>query len=272
MMRHTFTALAAALLACGASPVAAQNGEDLPPMPPLPAPQAAQPAYPAAPAGMPAHALPAYPGGPYPGEAVHPGDVAEYPPPLPPVPSVGYTAADREAWLGDCRAEYYGEDERKGGFLGGLLGAVTGGLIGHEVTGGSDTRRIGGTLIGAGVGGLAGLAIGSVIGAASDHERIDECEAYLRRYEAGYGHDRPGYRYHQAYGHAAYGYPMTMMMVPVQIQTHYSYSEPIRRHKEIEVEEWVEEKVVETTAARRPGKYVKAAPATKLVKTVRSTK
>src|SRR5690606_7731493 len=115
-------------------------------------------------------------------------------PGLPPQPALGYTEAERDAWLADCREQYYGKGRRSGGIIGGLIGAIGGGILGHEVTNGSSTRRLGGTLIGAGVGGLAGLAIGAAIGASGDERKIDECEAYLHRYTGGYGPEA-GYGY-----------------------------------------------------------------------------
>jgi hypothetical protein len=177
-------------------------------------------------------------------------------PGLPPMPSVGYTAADRDDWLSECRETYYGEGKRTGGIIGGLLGAIGGGILGHEVTNGSRTRRIGGTLIGAGIGGLAGLAIGSAIGAAGDEERIDECEAYLQRWQGGY-RPGPGYGYPAGYGYGYYGY--TTVMVPVQVQAAYTYSAPIRREHEYVIEEIIEEKVV--VPATKYTKYIEQAPA-----------
>lgn len=256
MTRHASVFLTAALLAATASPASAQDGG---PAPLLEA--SAEPVYPLDAYPEPAHAAGAYfheneAGAPY---ARHHYPAAG----LPPVPSVGYTEEDRRAWLDDCRAEYYGEGERDGGIIGGILGAVTGGIIGNRV---ADGERLGGTLLGAGVGGLAGLAIGAAIGAATDREEIDECEAYLRRYESGYRHGWPKHPY--PYGYPTHGYPV--MMVPVKIETRYVYSEPIRHEKDIVVEEWIEEDVVETKIVSQPTKYVK--PKAEKGKTVRSSK
>ena len=283
MKRALATLFAATAMAAASAPALAQDGYALPPPPPpmvvdphaghLPAPppapvvQYAQPVvYPAPPAAYPAP----YPPAPHPQAQYH--DAAmEYHAPhgLPPMPSLGYTEAERDGWLADCRAQYYGEGRKKGGLIGGLLGAIGGGILGHEVTDGNRTRRIGGTLIGAGVGGLAGLAIGAAIGGASDDERIDDCEAYLRHHTGGY---RAGPDHGYGYGYGYYGY--TTVMVPVQVQSAYTYSTPIRREHSEVIEEVIEETVVVPVKAT---KYVEAAPApaaTKYVKgkTVRATK
>jgi len=120
---------------------------------------------------------------------------------------LGYTLAEREAWLADCRVlmagaggyssynDYY-RDDADGGLIGGLLGAVAGGFAGNRI---ADGDRLAGTLIGAGVGGIAGAVIGSLVdgdgGDRRESREIDAnelyaaryCEAYLRRYEMGGG-------------------------------------------------------------------------------------
>ena len=148
-----------------------------------------------------------------------------------PTHAMGYPPEQRAAWLEQCRATYYDEDgRRRGQVIGGLLGTVAGGVAGSAIAEGSD--NLGGTLIGAGVGGLAGAAVGGAIGAQADRDRIDECEAYLLRYEQsyrGYGHAAGAYGYH-------YPYPYPVMWVKVPIVTE-------RRDCGCEtmVEEWVEE-------------------------------
>lgn len=118
---------------------------------------------------------------------------------------------DRESWLADCRERIRGvrgADERAS-IVGGLLGAVAGGIVGNRVY---DSHRTAGTLIGAGVGGLAGLAIGAAVDAAGKRRRGDECAANLDRYMSG-GYPGPAYGqpYGQGYGQpyppVAYGYP-----------------------------------------------------------------
>lgn len=121
---------------------------------------------------------------------------------------LGYTLAERESWLADCRLlmaygggydDGYHYDERRGAdgrVIGGLLGAAAGGVVGNRV---ADGNRTAGTLLGAGLGGLAGYAIGGAIDDRDDRAGFygnatrDEiwaaryCDAYLRRYEMGGG-------------------------------------------------------------------------------------
>ncbi len=100
------------------------------------------------------------------------------------VPAGYYPAAqpvifEREQWLEECRRRTNGKDgDEKGGIIGSLLGAIAGGIIGNRV---SDGERLAGTLIGAGTGGLAGLAIGSLIGGRDKDDGYD-CEASLDNY------------------------------------------------------------------------------------------
>ena len=272
MKRVTLSLIAATAFATGASPVLAQDSYALPPPPPVATPQTD---YSAAPETMPVQAYPATPT-PAPQVQYQTGPVRQYgyvepqyalsttqqPAAyggLPPVPSIGYTQDQRDAWLADCRQQYSGS-KKKGGLIGGLLGAIGGGIAGHELTDGSKTRRLGGTLIGAGVGGLVGAAIGSAIGGAADRKDMDECEAYLQHYTGGYQYGN-GYGYGYGYG----GY--VTVMVPVQVQGAYTYSAPTRHETSYVVEEVIEEKVdVPQT------KYVKAVPVTKYVKTAPTTK
>lgn len=138
---------------------------------------------------------------------------------------LGYTLAEREAWLADCRlvmssGGQHGYQDRggNGGLVGGLVGAVAGGIAGNRIAGDGD--RLVGTVIGAGVGGLAGAAIGSAVDGDGHHEpSADEiyaaryCDAYLRRYEMGGGTGFYGQGYAhpmmmvQMAGGPAHGYP-----------------------------------------------------------------
>ena len=252
MTIRTASWLAAAVLAATAAPAFAQDGP-YHPGPPPPLPQAdeeawdedyAEDAYEDEGAEWREHPVP---------HRTHQGRGL---PPLVVAPAMGYSAAQRGAWLAQCRAAYHdASGRRRGEAIGGVLGAVAGGVAGNRI---ADGERLGGTLIGAGVGGLAGAAIGGAIGAASDRDEIDACEAYLLRYEQSYdGHGAvPG-----AHG---YGYPYgPVMWVKVPIVTH--------RHGrdcgcETVVEEWVEE------AAPPPvgrAKRVKIRPADKRVRVVK---
>ncbi|MEL1251800.1 glycine zipper 2TM domain-containing protein [Aurantiacibacter gilvus] len=112
---------------------------------------------------------------------------------------LGYTLAEREAWLADCRLVMgggnYGYYEDRGGdgdLVGGLLGAVVGGVAGNRIAGSGD--RLLGTVIGAGVGGIAGAVIGDAVDgdgrhgpSANEIYAARYCDAYLRRYEMGGG-------------------------------------------------------------------------------------
>lgn len=113
---------------------------------------------------------------------------------------LGYSEADREAWLADCtillseRPSYvddYYDNDADGGLIGGLIGLVVGGVAGNRIF---DGDRLAGTLLGGGVGGIAGAVLGKVLDGDDDDDDIESlafdpyaaeyCAAYLRRYEA----------------------------------------------------------------------------------------
>ncbi|MEP5575803.1 MAG: YMGG-like glycine zipper-containing protein [Erythrobacter sp.] len=137
---------------------------------------------------------------------------------------------EREQWLDECRRRTRGADnDEKGGIIGGLLGAIAGGIIGNRV---SDGERLAGTLIGAGTGGLAGLAIGTLLGRGSDDDRYD-CEAALDNYlsqnttvhgsQIGHTAVLPAGRFAQAgsfYGHNGCGcvQQQQVTLVPVRVE------------------------------------------------------
>jgi hypothetical protein len=211
--------LATAALATLAAPALAQDGYDPGPPPPLPAWD---------------EELDEYPDDGY----LDDDAWEDRGPPLHAAPqATGYPPEQRAAWLEQCRASYYDESgRRRGEVIGGVLGAVAGGVAGSEIAEGGD--NLGGTLIGAGVGGLAGAAVGGAIGAEADRDRIDECEAYLLRYEQShYGHGA-GARYDHgqgAYGyHYPYPYPVMWVKVPIVTERRDCGCETV-------VEEWVEE-------------------------------
>lgn len=152
---------------------------------------------------------------------------------------------DREAWLLNCRERIRGVSrEERGSVIGGLLGGAAGGVIGNRAF---DSERLGGTLLGAGIGGLAGLAIGAAIGAAGDRRREDECAWHLDRYMAGgppgYGHGYPGHAYGYGYG---YGYP-AVAYVPVLVAV------PQRAVvRETVTEEWIDVPTRSRSVPRSP--------------------
>ena len=174
---------------------------------------------------------------------------------------------ERDAWLDDCRDRIRGVDRReRGAVIGGLLGAIAGGVVGNRVW---DSERLAGTLLGGGLGTLGGLAIGSAVGAANDRRHADECGYYLDSYMARwpgyaqhYGYGYPGYGYGHAgygYGYGIAGYAWTTTMVPVMVQI------PQRAIvRETVTEEWVEEEV-RRPAPRPRTKYVPAPAPTKYV-------
>jgi hypothetical protein len=159
-----------------------------------------------------------------------------------PAHAMNHAPDARADWLEQCRATYYDErGRRRGQVIGGLLGAVAGGVAGSAIAEGDD--NLAGTLIGAGAGGLAGVAIGGAIGAEADRDRLDECEAYLLRYEQSYrGH---GYAAH--HGQATYGYhypyPYPVMWVRVPFMT---------ERRDCGCETVVEERIVEESAPPPP--------------------
>lgn len=168
---------------------------------------------------------------------------------------------DRETWLEECRARTrdIDDDDKKGGIIGGLLGAIGGGIIGNRAW---DSERLAGTVIGAGVGGLAGAVIGSALDGDDDYRMRYDCEAALDRYMSGgsYYPHRMASRSIPAYGYGyapmvmayapAYGYQQTMAMIesreeiPQQVIV-----------REYVTEEWVDvptrERIVEEVVEER---------------------
>lgn len=161
-----------------------------------------------------------------------------YPPP--------YPDFDRAAWLDDCEDKVRGKDgKKKGGIIGALLGAIAGGVIGNRAW---DSERLGATLIGAGTGGLVGLAVGSAIGGKGRSDR-DYCEAYLDRYMmGGYGNGYHGY----GYGYGYTGYTMVPVMVAVPQRAVV---------REYVTEEWVDVPVKHKYKPAKKVRYIKQAPA-----------
>ncbi|MGB3754006.1 MAG: hypothetical protein WA954_08935 [Parerythrobacter sp.] len=111
---------------------------------------------------------------------------------------------DREAWLDECYDRVRGENSDRGSAaVGGVLGAAAGGVLGNRIAG--SGQRLGGTLLGAGIGGLVGVLGGSAIDrGAGKREAREYCEDYLTQYEAG----QSGSQYYPqqvGYGHGGYG-------------------------------------------------------------------
>jgi hypothetical protein len=153
---------------------------------------------------------------------------------------MAYAAApvvfEREQWIEECRRRTAGRDKDDTGLIiGGLLGALVGGVAGYEIAGAGD--RVLGTVLGVGGGGLIGGLIGSLFDGDDDEDRYD-CEGALDSYLSQYGApttriasraiDYPSPAYSNAapaygYGYPAgysYGYsyapPPQMVLVPVR--------------------------------------------------------
>lgn len=147
-------------------------------------------------------------------------------------PAQAYAPAvfERDQWIAECHRRTAGRNRDDTGLIiGGLLGAVAGGVAGYEIAGGGD--RVLGTVLGVGGGGLIGGLLGSLFGGDKDKNRYD-CEAALDSYLSQYGAPgpriaareilyapAPGYGYGYGYP-ASYGYsyapPQQMVMVPVR--------------------------------------------------------
>jgi hypothetical protein len=138
---------------------------------------------------------------------------------------------ERDQWIEECRRRTKGQNrDQTGLIIGGLLGAIAGGVAGYEIAGAGD--RVLGTALGVGGGGLIGGLIGSLFGGDKAKNRYD-CEAALDSYLSQYGtpggriasreiaYAPPAYGYGYPGGHS-YGYtyapPPQMVMVPVRTE------------------------------------------------------
>ena len=141
---------------------------------------------------------------------------------------------EREQWIEECRRRTRGQDKDKTGLIiGGLLGAIGGGIAGYEIAGAGD--RVLGTVLGVGGGGLIGGLLGSLFD-GDKKKNLYDCEAALDSYLSAYGTPAPriasreiaypypaapaydyGYGYPQAY---SYGYapPPQVVLVPVRTE------------------------------------------------------
>lgn len=137
---------------------------------------------------------------------------------------------ERDQWIAECNRRIAGRDKDDTGLIiGGLLGAIAGGVAGYEIAGAGD--RVLGTVLGVGGGGLIGGLIGSLFD--KDDEDQYDCEAALDSYlsqhgapgqriasrEIAYPAYAPpayGYGYPQAYGYYSYAPPPQVVLVPVR--------------------------------------------------------
>jgi hypothetical protein len=169
-----------------------------------------------------------------------------------PAPAAAPVVFERQQWLDECRRRTRGRNNDETGLIiGGLLGAVVGGVAGYEIAGAGD--RVLGTALGVGGGGLIGGLLGSLFGGGKKNNRYD-CEAALDGYLTQYG--APGTRIAsremtyspypggpaQSYGYGypagySYGYtyapPQQIVMVPVrsEVQQQVVVRETIREER-----------------------------------------
>ena len=174
----------------------------------------------AMPPPAPAHAQPPY----NPAQAYGPGYGYSY----------GYAAPavfEREQWIDECRRRTRGQNrDNTGLIIGGLLGAIAGGVAGYEIAGAGD--RVLGSVLGVGGGGLIGGLLGSLFD-GDKKKNLYDCQAALDSYLSAYG--APGQRiasreipapaYGYGYGYPAaysYGYayapPQQVVLVPVRTE------------------------------------------------------
>lgn len=173
-------------------------------------------------------------------------------------PRFAYTEEERNQWLADCQflmADAGGfdddDDDVDGAFLGGVIGAIGGGIAGNRI---ADGDRLLGTVVGAGLGGLAGAAIGSILDSDGDGEYSRNeiyaaryCDAYLRRHELGGGQ---------------WAYGQGVMMVPVSSGHRRNCSSCGGNTVRIVEEEWVEREERHVHRPQRQRRVVRrAAPA-----------
>lgn len=176
----------------------------------------------------------------------------------------GYPAGSqvfsRADWIEACEDRTRGSSgKEKGGIIGGLLGAIAGGIIGNRAF---DSERLGGTLLGAGVGGIGGALLGSLIGGGRNDRGEYDCEAALDGYLTQHAHGgqfaarsipapapvhaTAQYGHHHGYSYAApqyyYAAPQQIVYVPVEYQ----------QRRRVIVRETVREEVIPGATRRIP--------------------
>ena len=129
-----------------------------------------------------------------------------------------------EQWLEECYARTGGKRRgERGQGVGGILGAVAGGIAGNRIAGRGE--RLAGSLIGAGVGGLAGAVVGGLIGRSGKRGGYD-CDAALERHMAlvQNGQYQPVHHTAARTIPAPQYVPAPQYYAPVQVQ---SYAQPV---------------------------------------------
>lgn len=188
------------------------------------------------------------------------------------VPAYGAPAVfEREQWIDECRRRTRGQNrDNTGLIIGGLLGAIAGGVAGYEIAGAGD--RVLGSVLGVGGGGLIGGLLGSLFD-GDKKKNLYDCEAALDSYLSAYGAPGariasrtiayPAYDYGYGYGYPqgySYGYsyapPPQMVLVPVRTEV----------QQQVVVRETVREEIVPGPATRIIDPAPRPRPSPKMIK------
>lgn len=146
------------------------------------------------------------------------------PPPVPNGPGAWGAPRD-EHW--QRMVERCSTDHRSGKVVGGVIGGVVGGVIGNRLASGN---RVLGTVAGAGIGALGGVAVGTTV----DRRHDRECEDFFR----GYGQSEHGYHgdWGVQSGNQSWSAPAGYIWVPIMVQGHNAgqgYTETVTTTEEI---------------------------------------
>lgn len=160
------------------------------------------------------------------------------------LPAAAPAVFEREQWIDECRRRTRGQNrDRTGLIIGGLLGAIGGGIAGYEIAGVGD--RVLGTVLGVGGGGLIGGLLGSLFD-GDKKKNLYDCEAALDSYLSAYGapgariasreiaYPAYGYGYPQAYSYGyTYAPPPQVVIVPVrtEVQQQVVVRETVREER-----------------------------------------
>lgn len=163
---------------------------------------------------------------------------------------------EREQWIDECRRRTRGQNrDRTGLIIGGLLGAIGGGIAGYEIAGVGD--RVLGTVLGVGGGGLIGGLIGSLFD-GDKKKNLYDCEAALDSYLSAYG--APGTRIaSREIAYPGYGYtyapPPQVVLVPVrtEVQQQVVVRETVREESYTEGRT----RIIDPAPRPRPGKLIR---------------
>lgn len=174
---------------------------------------------------------------------------------------------ERQQWLDECRRRTRGRNNNDTGLIiGGLLGAIAGGVAGYGIAGVGD--RVLGTALGVGGGGLIGGLLGSLFGGGRKRNRYD-CEAALDGYLTQYG--APGSRIaSREIGYApysagpAYGFNYGYSYAPQQQMV--MIAAPREQQQQVVVRETVREETYAVPGAARIIPAPAPRPSAKMIK------